>query len=60
MLILEILAVCAFVVVADRLVYWVWRRTRYERARRNAEYPLADPTNWRQPTNQNLWGRTGG
>jgi hypothetical protein len=55
--ILELFAVCGFVLVADRIVYWTWRRTRYQHARRTADYPLTDPTNWRQPSNHNLWGR---
>jgi hypothetical protein len=51
MVILVMLAALAFLPLADRVVYAVWRRTRYERARRTAEYPLTDPTNWRQPSN---------
>jgi hypothetical protein len=41
----------AFVLAADRVGRWAWRRRRYENARRTAAYPLTDSTNWRQPSN---------
>ena len=47
------LAFGVFVLIVDRIGYWIWRRTRFEHARRTAEYPLSDSTNWRQPSNGN-------
>jgi hypothetical protein len=43
------LALGAFVLLADRVAR-IARRGRRERARREADYPLTDTTNWRFPT----------
>jgi hypothetical protein len=40
----------AFVLVADRVAH-ASRRRHSISARRRAEYPVTDPTTWRQPSN---------
>jgi hypothetical protein len=56
--VLMMLGALAFWPVSDRVAYWIWRRTRYEHARRTADYPLTDPTNFCYPSN--TWTRDPG
>lgn len=55
MLILIMLGALAIWPLGDRVAYWIWRRTRYDRARRTAEYPLTDPTGFCYPSASNSW-----